>query len=497
MKILIFGHIGHISEYTEYIKAFKKVNSVQSLFVTMGGEEYDLGQRIDAFDEVSDILPTDSELYVTEQNLSDATHSLKELEQRLGSIFINRDILMDRYFRGQPMIEVDPKLGPLIWTASRTKIFMHIVSKRLEDEIASFEPDFILLEPVTAPFRMAWRLGREKGVPAGRFMPVRFWPERLYLETGLGYDWEQARIAYNEMPDKPMKGDELANVKRKLQTIIGEKTKPAYMQSEHAKGAVNFIRRLKPRLVFIGLSAWLGARALTCTRNPLVPPGEIFSPIAKYVRYRNGKRGRQFLLKHQTPFHEFRTKRYAIYFLHVQPELTVDGMSFDHQDQVNTLRNILAALPADMHLVVKEHSPMLGFRPLEVYGELVHMPGIILADTQEDSHDLIAHASVVVTLTGTVALEAIMYGIPAIVMGSIYFDCFNGIYKSESLSELKILLSNPDKLAGATEHDALRTLGSLLRASEPGIPPRGDPTKLQQIDPESAKVMMSELLKLG
>ena len=497
MKILIFGHIGHIPEYAEYLKALKKVNSVQSLFMTMGREEYDRGQRIEAFDEVTDILPSESELDVVDTSIVDAVQSLKELEERIGSVFVNRDILMDRYFRGQPVIEIDPNMAPLIWNGSRTKQFMYLMSKRIEEVIASFEPDFILLETVTAPFRMAWRLGNEKGVPVGKFMPVRFWPERLYLETGIGYEWQQVQIAYNEMPDKPMKGLELAKVKQKLQTILDEKTKPTYMQSKQAKGATNFINRLYPTLLFAGLSAWLGARARTCRSNPLVPPGKIFSPFAKYMRYRHGQKAKRYLLKHQTPSNKIRTKRYAIYFLHVQPELTVDGMAFDHQDQANTLRNILASLPADMELVVKEHTPMVGFRPLKVYSELVHMPGIIIADPQEDSHELITHASVVVTLTGTVALEAVLYGVPAIVLGSIYFDRFKGIYKPESLNELRKLLSNPERLMGATEEDALRALGSMLRASEPGIPPWGDPSKLREIDLESAKVMMSELEKLG
>jgi hypothetical protein len=122
----------------------------------------------------------------------------------------------------------------------------------------------------------------------------------------------------------------------------------------------------------------------------------------------------------------------------------------------------------------------------------VHMPGLIIADSKEDSHQLISHASVVVTLTGTVALEAMLYGTPAVVLGSIYFDEFNGSYKPKNLGELKTLLANPDDLSGATGEDALRTLGSLRRASRPGIPPRVD-VSLQQTDLDSAQAMMSEL----
>jgi capsule polysaccharide modification protein KpsS len=221
----------------------------------------------------------------------------------------------------------------------------------------------------------------------------------------------------------------------------------------------------------------------------------MFSPAAKYVRYRRGEKAKRYLERIYTPFDSLRDRKYAIYFLHVEPEITVEGMAFDYQDQESTLRNILASLPADMSLVVKEHAPMVGYRPLEAYAELAHMPGLYFADHNEDSHRLITHAAIVVTLTGTVALEAMLYGIPAIVLGSIYFDSFNGIYKPRHLGELRDLLSKPDVLAGATREDAIRALGSLRRASLPGVPPRVD-VSLRETDLDSAKAMMSELKRV-
>jgi len=493
MKILLFCHHAQIREYAKYINAFKKTNLVQSLFLTMGRDEYELGQELGAFDVVKDILPGKRELDAADEDPTIASGSLKALENRIGSVFVNRDILMDRFFRGQPTLNVDSKSFPLIWTGSRTKQFMYLISRRLEEEIRSFDPDFMFVETSVAPNRMAWRLAREKGVPAGGFMSVRFWPERLYLETGIGYDWNEARVAYSEMTDSPMIGAELTKVEQRLQTIREKHTKPAYLQTEHAKGAPGFLKRLYALWAFSGgHGSWLGRRARTFEEDPQVLPRKIYSPYAKYIRYRNGLKAKRYLLRHQTHFDKFRTKQYAIYFLHVQPEMTVEGMAFDYQDQVDTIRNILAALPADMNLIVKEHTPMLGYRPIEVYDQLAHMPGLIIADTHEDSHQLITHASVVVTLTGTVALEALLYGIPAIVLGSIYFDGFNGIYKPKSLGDLKELMANPEKLPGATDEDALRALGSLLRASQPGKPSRVDVTA-EEIDDDSAKVMMSEL----
>ena len=273
--------------------------------------------------------------------------------------------------------------------------------KRLEEEITNFEPDFVFVETNSAPYRMAWRLAREKGIPAGQFFQGRVWPERVYLETGLGLDWHQSRKAYREMTNNPMTGEELTRVTQKLQTIIKEKTKPASTQWEIFKSAPGFLTRLHPMRLLTGNKDWFGKRSRTAAINPRVMPGQIYSPLAKYFRYRNGVKAKRFLIKHQTPFEIIRKKKYVMYFLHVQPELSVEEMAFEYQDQVNTLRNILASLPADMSLVVKEHSPMLGRRQMDMYSRLLHMPGIILADPFEDSHQLVAHASVVVTLTGT------------------------------------------------------------------------------------------------
>lgn len=496
MKILLFCHLGQIREYAEYINAFNKVGSVQSVLLTMGQDEYQLGQKVGAFDVVKNILPQESELDAAVSDWIKASGKLRELERRMGGNFVLRDILVDRWFRGQPSLSVETNSAPLIWTGTRTKSFMYLVANRLEEEMHEIAPDFMFVETSFAPTRMAWRLAREKGIPAGAYMSARFWPERLYLETGIGYDWNEARVAYAELPDRPLTGAELAKVEQRLATIRQRKIKPAYLQTEHAKGAPGFFKKLSRMRTFSGHGSWLGQRASSYTSNPQVLPSNIYSPISKYVRYNRGRRAKHYLLEHQQPFGEIQSKKYAVYFLHVQPEITVEGMAFDYQDQASTLRNILAALPADMELVVKEHSPMLGYRPLEFYNELLHMPGLIFAETHEDSHDLITHAAVVVTLTGTVALEALLYGIPAIVLGSIYFDGFTGIYKPESLKELRELLADPQKLQGATEEDALRALGSLLRASEPGTPPRVD-VSVREIDIESAKVMMSKLETLG
>lgn len=492
MKILLFSHLTQIPRYASYVKAFKEVIPVRTLLLTMGEKEYELGENIGEFDVVKDVLPKQSEIEGDDCELSGVSQKLRGLEERIGSRFVHKDILMDRYFRGQSVLDIDLNKVPLIWTGTRTEQFMYAIYNQLQKELEKFEPDFVYVETNSAPYRMAWRLAREKGIPAGIFMPVRFWPDRIYLETGIGLDWAKARQHYSKSNESTLKGIELSEINDKLETILQEKTKPPYMKWDYAKGSSGIIKRLAPKNLLKGFGDWLGPRAQSYTMNPRVLPGNLYSPLAKFVRYRNSVKAKRFLRKHVTQLDQIQEKMYAIYFLHVQPEITVEEMAFEYQDQVNTLRNILAYLPADMSLVVKEHTPMLGHRPQEVYRRLLHMPGIIIADSHEDSHELIVKASVVITLTGTVALEAMLYGIPAIVLGSIFFDCYKGIYKPENLQELEKLLSNPTMLLGASREDAIRALGSMFMASVPGILPRTS-SKLEDIDIESAKSMVSEL----
>ena len=189
MKILLFCHLGQIEEYAEYINAFNRVSDVQTVLLTMGADEYHLGKKVGAFDVVKNILPDASELDAAELRAGDVAQALRALEDRIGGRFVLRDILVDRFFRGQPSFNFGLDAVPLIWTGSRTKAFMHLVASRLEEEMDALGPDFMFVETSFGPTRMAWRLAREKGIPAGGYMSVRFWPERVHLETGIGYDW--------------------------------------------------------------------------------------------------------------------------------------------------------------------------------------------------------------------------------------------------------------------------------------------------------------------
>jgi hypothetical protein len=160
--------------------------------------------------------------------------------------------------------------------------------------------------------------------------------------------------------------------------------------------------------------------------------------------------------------------RFAAYFIHVQPEMTVDNWAFEFHDQIAAIRNIAAVLPADMPLVVKEHRSQAGWRDASFYKELHSIPGVIVLSDTVPATDVVRRARVVFTLTGTVSLEAMCLGVPAILLGSVYFEHFDGIERARTYEHLRELVDDLDRFVPAADEACLRALAARYLGSRGG-----------------------------
>lgn len=115
--------------------------------------------------------------------------------------------------------------------------------------------------------------------------------------------------------------------------------------------------------------------------------------------------------------------RYAVFFLHFQPERTTlpDGWGFTQQ--LIAIKTLRRGLPSDIVLYVKEH-PSTFFaryktasRSRYFYTELNKIDGVKIVDVNYDTYDLMKSSEIIATVTGTVAWEAILLRKPSIVFG--------------------------------------------------------------------------------
>jgi hypothetical protein len=124
-------------------------------------------------------------------------------------------------------------------------------------------------------------------------------------------------------------------------------------------------------------------------------------------------------------FDTIKDKKYIIFGFHKQPEASIDVCGRYFENQFEIVINLWRQLPPNWYLVLKEHSNAIGDRSSYFFKKLLKYPRIILVSDREDSHNLIRHAQLVATNTGTMALEAALLNIPSITLSKVFFNRLN------------------------------------------------------------------------
>lgn len=478
MRLVFFSHATQIPSFASLAGLLRRECDISSELWTLGGPDFEVGRDFSEFTQVHNLL-TDFE----PTDLSRETHRanlewFRDLEEELGEIFLHRDISMDRYFREASTVELWPSRTPARWDAKKSTALLRAVGEFTLRALAERNISAFYMETNSAPYRLTWRLARHRDIPSYCFQSSRHWPYRGYLETELDFNWLECRRTYRRFGNEDIPSELATRSQTRLDEIRTEREKTA---GSNMDNTTSLLDRLGLEKVSYDLGRWFNSYRDSWKKNPRVLPPSAVSPPAKMRRWVDTQSSEDYYERH------FRTDldmdgSYAVFFLHVPREMTKMCMAFEYQDQVTTIRNLSAALPANVPLVVKEHTPAAGRRHLFTYGELVHDPNMILAHDQVDSHELIRNAEVVLTLTGTVGLESIYYGVPALVLGNVFFNTFKGIYHPENYDEITNLLGCPGDLQGADDEDAIRTLAAMYEASFEGAHHRDHESKPELLE---------------
>ena len=156
-------------------------------------------------------------------------------------------------------------------------------------------------------------------------------------------------------------------------------------------------------------------------------------------------------------------KKFVLFGFHKQPEASIDVCGRYFENQYENVLNIWRQLPPDWYLVIKEHSNAIGDRSYKFLNSLRKYPRIILMDEHANAQELMKKCQLVVTNTGTMALEAALQGIPSITLSRVMFNCLNycrhctwqDFEKYDSLeqlvSEIKSMPQNSDDYSKLVE----------------------------------------------
>lgn len=191
--------------------------------------------------------------------------------------------------------------------------------------------------------------------------------------------------------------------------------------------------------------------------------------LANVIKYR--------WFSYTKPFEKIKipsAKPFILYALHQQPESSIDVQGAFFSNQVELIKSIARSVPSTHDFYIKEHRSCIGQHPFRFYKTIKSIPGVRLIDPFVDSHQLIKHADLVISVSGTVAYEAALFGRSAMSVASMYFGpilTVNGInpYR-ESFSDIFNCLSDKNENdADSRRQKNINFLAWLIAQSFEGI----------------------------
>lgn len=131
--------------------------------------------------------------------------------------------------------------------------------------------------------------------------------------------------------------------------------------------------------------------------------------------------------------------RSVFYAMHYQPEQSTLAQGIWHVNQVALVENISKSLPLGYTLVVKEHPWGRGNRPRWQYEHLAGFYNVRFCDAP--AKEIIKRVDAVVAVSGTVAMEALVFDKPTVLLGRNFFEFYDLLYRVPVINDLPEVLA--------------------------------------------------------
>ena len=160
-------------------------------------------------------------------------------------------------------------------------------------------------------------------------------------------------------------------------------------------------------------------------------------------------------------------EKYVYYPLHFEPEIALILYAPFYTNQLAIIRNLAQSLPYDTCLYVKDHVVGRGRRMLSFYKDIAGIPNVKLLNPELDSRELIKGSEGVVTVTGTVGMEAILLKKPVITFGDVFYNMADElVWHTHSFEDLPHLIKR-FKAFESNDETILAFLAAILAESIP------------------------------
>ena len=296
--------------------------------------------------------------------------------------------------------------------------------KLFEKILDTTNPNFTILhEPFFHTDQLFYRICKAKGVKI-----------LMSYVSNFGYKWEISQNNHimdiiNEFNNTSSKGRDF----KELEETFNQKNISKFIKNvnEHTfrnkidfiKAAINFgikTKNVNPKTHY----TYFGRTKLKV----------LFNRLNNFLKTYSRKK---FIDKKLTKSVDY-TTNYVYFPLHIEQERTSLIETPFYTNQIEFVRNIVKSLPINYTLYVKEHptQSMRHWRSKKWYSEIMNIPNIILIHPNISSKKLIENCSLVITLSGTAALEAAFLQKPSITFVDSDYTKISSIERVRAIEDL-------------------------------------------------------------
>ncbi|MBN1574757.1 MAG: hypothetical protein JW984_16295 [Deltaproteobacteria bacterium] len=289
-------------------------------------------------------------------------------------------------------------------------------------------------------------------------------PDRFVIHRGLKNQWQKVDDAFRELKEKGLKESERKTASEFLSAFRNKGLFVTYanLNIKRQKSIIPRIRSLL-RLYYQIYRFGLFKTSHLRERNIFMPFEYTFDRLKVETRRRLVKKLNIF----DKPNYD---EKYVFFPLHVQPEASTLVWAPFFLDQIEIINNISKSVPIDCFVYVKEHPANIGRRKLEYYRELKRNANVRLLSPWENTQDLILNSSIVITITGTVGWEAIIWEKPVITLGNVFYNTFDLVKHVTDYTKMPFVISDTIKDYMPDRELLLKYITANIKESYLGIP---------------------------
>src|SRR3989338_4255770 len=314
------------------------------------------------------------------------------------------------------------------------------VIKKTEALIERWHPDYVILQGMASfAIVLVHNALKENGVQILTITNARV-PQRFTLCNNLEDRWPLLLQEYNNLKNRELTPQEITAAKEFIQNFKDKPSRP----DDSAKKKVSFNQKMGKYLLYLKIIRH---------RKQLPALKQFIWPVAN-----------KFLDLTNTFEMPVAGEQYVFYALHVDPEASTSLFGGLYVNQLDIVEKIAKSLPCNYKLYVKEHLFNYSSRPLYFRKEIKKFPNVRLISPHASSINLIKNSSLVLTVTGTVGWEAIIFQKPVITFGRIYYNLFEEVAPISEISKLPQLIEQ--KVSTTTdEKKTLKFITAIFKAT--------------------------------